>query len=391
MVKTIISVDLSKAPEDQPFPLHNRWHPEIPPIASVNPGELFRVECIDWTGGQIRDNDSAEDVRTIDLNRVHYLSGPIAVKGAEPGDLLVVEILDIGYLPNAEWGFTGIFAKENGGGFLTDHFPNAYKAIWNFEGIYATSRHIPHVRIAGLMHPGLIACAPSHALLEQWNKREKELVGTHPHRIPPLACLPTADGALLGALSKEDALRIATQAARTVPPREHGGNCDIKNLSKGSKLFLPVYVKEALLSVGDLHFSQGDGEIAFCGAIEMAGGWLILRVDLIKKGMETYHIENPIFEPGPLTPQYSEYLVFEGISVDEQGKQHYLDAHIAYKRACLNAIAYLTTFGYTEEQAYLLLSCAPCEGRINGIVDIPNACCTLALPKQIFDMDIEPK
>ncbi|MBY0529868.1 MAG: acetamidase/formamidase family protein [Rhabdochlamydiaceae bacterium] len=390
MTKTLISVDMTQSPEKQPFALHNRWHPEIPAIASVTPGEIFRIECIDWTGGQIQDNDSAEDVRTIDLNKVHYLSGPIAVKGAEPGDLLVVEILDIGYLPDAEWGFTGIFSKENGGGFLTDHFPNAYKAIWNFEGIYATSRHIPHVRIAGLMHPGLIGCAPSHALLEKWNKREKELVATHPHRIPPLACLPTKEGALLGTLSEEHKARVALEAARTVPPREHGGNCDIKNLSKGSKLFLPVYVKDALLSVGDLHFSQGDGEIAFCGAIEMAGGWLVLRVDLIKKGMETYPIENPLFEPGPVAPQYSEYLVFEGISVDEQGKQHYLDPHISYKRACLNAIAYLTTFGYTREQAYLLLSAAPCEGRINGIVDIPNACCTIALPKQIFDMDIEP-
>src|SRR3546814_587611 len=105
MKKVLIHVDLSKTPENQPIPLHNRWHPDIPSVASVNPGDAFRVECIDWTGGQIKDNDSAEDVRTIDLTRVHYLSGPIAVKGAEPGDLLVVDILDIGALPDAEWGF----------------------------------------------------------------------------------------------------------------------------------------------------------------------------------------------------------------------------------------------------------------------------------------------
>lgn len=100
---------------------------------------------------------------------------------------------------------------------------------------------------------------------------------------------------------------------------------------------------------------------------------------------------NPIFKPGPVEPRYSEYLVFEGISVDEfTGKQYYMDVHIAYRRACLNAIEYLKKFGYTGEQAYLLLSCAPVEGRVSGIVDIPNACATLAIPTEIFDQNILP-
>ena len=388
-MRTIISVDPSRPPEDQPTRLHNRWHPEIPPVVRVNPGESFRVECIDWTGGQIKNNDSAEDVKNIDLSRVHYLSGPIAVTDAEPGDLLVVDILDLGCLPGYEWGFTGIFAKENGGGFLTDHFPNAQKAIWDIEGIYATSRHLPRVRIAGMTHPGLIACAPSHELLAEWNRRETELVNTNPCRIPPLACLPSHQGALLGGVAKGDFERIAKEAARTIPPREHGGNCDIKNLSRGSRVYFPVYVKDALLSLGDLHFSQGDGEIAFCGAIEMSAGWVQMHIQLIKQGMEKYKVHNPIFKPGPVFPHYSDFLIFEGISVDEKGKQHYLDAHVAYRMACLNAIEFLKTLGYTGEQAYLLLSCAPCEGRISGIVDIPNACCTLALPTQIFDFEIK--
>lgn len=388
-MKTIISVDPSKQPEEQLSLLHNRWHPEIPPVARVMPGESFRIECIDWTGGQIQNNDSPEDVKNIDLSRVHYLSGPIAITGAEPGDLLVVDILDIGYLPGWEWGFTGIFSKENGGGFLTDHFPNAQKAIWDLEGIYATSRHLPHVRIEGLIHPGLIGCAPSHALLKSWNEREGELVATSPDRIPPLACLPSGQGALLGGVPVGDFNRIAQEAARTIPPREHGGNCDIKNLTRGSRIYFPVYVKDALLSLGDLHFSQGDGEIAFCGAIEIAGGWVQLHVELIKNGVEKYRIRNPIFKPGLVNSPYSEYLIFEGISVDEKGKQHYLDANVAYRNACLNAIEFLKTLGYSGEQAYLLLSCAPCEGRISGIVDIPNACCTLALPTQIFDFDIQ--
>lgn len=99
------------------------------------------------------------------MSQVHYLSGPIEVTGAEPGDILVVDILDIGALQNSEWGFTGVCDKQNGGGFLTDYYPKAAKAIWNFEGRYATSRHIPGVRLAGLIHPGLIGCAPSVELL----------------------------------------------------------------------------------------------------------------------------------------------------------------------------------------------------------------------------------
>lgn len=389
MPKSLIQVDLRRAPFEQPTPLHNRWHPEIPPVAMVKPGDVFRVECLDWTGGQIHDTDSANDVRDVELPQVHYLSGPIAVSGAEPGDILVVDLLDIGALPDSEWGFTGIFDKQNGGGFLTEHYPEAKKAIWEFQGIYATSRHIQGVRFAGLTHPGLIGCAPSAELLATWNKREAALIATAPTRVPPLAAPPNPQSALLGQLRGAQFERVVAEAARTVPPREHGGNCDIKNLSRGSRIFFPVYCPGGNLSMGDIHFSQGDGEISFCGAIEMAG-WIDLHVDLIKGGMSTYGMLNPIFKPGPVEPRYSEYLVFEGISVDEQGTQLYLDAHVAYRRACLNAIAYLKKFGYTGEQAYMLLSTAPVEGRVSGIVDIPNACCTVAIPTEIFDFDILP-
>ena len=138
-------------------------------------------------------------------------------------------------------------------------------------------------------------------------------------------------------------------------------------------------------------------EVSFCGAIEMSG-YLDLKCTIIKGGMKLLPVVgpsplnvNPIFEIGPLEPRYSEYLVFEGICVDEKGAQHYLDASLAYKRAVLNAIKYLAQFGYTEEQIYLLLSCCPCEGRISGIVDVPNAVATLAIPLAIFDRDVRPK
>ncbi|MCL7044308.1 hypothetical protein MKW94_024161 [Papaver nudicaule] len=411
--RLIVPIDLKKKPWEQDPPLHNRWHPSIPTVSEVRVGELFRIEMVDWTGGEIQDNLSAMDIKSIDLNTVHYLSGPIRVVDmegvpAKPGDLLAVEICNLGPLPGDEWGYTGSFDRENGGGFLTDHFPCATKAIWYFEGIYAYSPQIPGVRFPGLTHPGIIGTAPSMELLNIWNKRETQLEenGLESFKLcevlhsRPLANLPTPRGCILGKIKEgtPEWETVASEAARTIPGRENGGNCDIKNLSRGSKVYLPVFVEGANLSTGDMHFSQGDGEVSFCGAIEMSG-FLELKCEIIRNGMKEYltpmgptplHV-NPIFEIGPMEPRFSEWLVFEGISVDESGKQHYLDATVAYKRAVLNAIDYLSKFGYSKEQMYLLLSCCPCEGRISGIVDSPNAVATLAIPTDIFDQDIRPK
>ncbi len=172
MPKTLIKIDLSQSPYKNEA-IHNRWHPDIPIIAWVKPGDDFIIETYDWTGGFIKNNESADDVRDIDLTIVHFLSGPIGVEGAEPGDLLVVDLLDVGALPESLWGFNGFFSKKNGGGFLTDHFPLAQKSIWDISGLYTHSRHVPGVRFAGLIHPGLIGCLPDQKLLDTWNERER--------------------------------------------------------------------------------------------------------------------------------------------------------------------------------------------------------------------------
>lgn len=141
--------------------------------------------------------------------------------------------------------------------------------------------------------------------------------------------------------------KVGKEGARTVPGRpEHGGNCDIKNLSRGSKVYLPVHVKGAKFSVGDLHFSQGDGEISFCGAIEMAGV-ITINFSVMKGGMEQLAMKSPIYVPGPVEPQFGpgRYIYFEGFSVDEHGKQHYLDATVAYRQTCLRVIEYLRRYG----------------------------------------------
>ncbi|KAJ6489051.1 Acetamidase Formamidase [Mycena sanguinolenta] len=362
--------------------IHNRWHPDIPAFVTVKPGEA------NWTGAQIGNNDSSDDVKNVDLTKVHNLSGPIAVEGAEPGDCLVVDILDVAPFDKMPWGYTGIFELNNGGGLFAREFDSkAAKAIWDFHGIYASSRHVPGVRFAGVSHPGLIGTAPSAELLATWNKREGELIAKHPNAVPAVAFAPNAVGAYVGQdLDDKVRQKIAEEGARTIPGREHGGNCDIKNLSRGSRCYFPVFIKDANLSVGDLHFSQGDGEMSFCGAIEMAGV-ITFSTSIIKGGVEKFALKQPIFLPSPVDPLYSAKVVFEGISVDYHGdgKQYDMDATVAYKQAALNAIAYLM------KQAYILLSAAPVESHVGAMVDSPNACVTLAIPTGIFSHDILPK
>ncbi|MGB7449032.1 MAG: formamidase [Ornithinimicrobium sp.] len=398
MPTNLFPLDSSKKFTDQEKVGHNRWHPDVPAAVTVKPGESLRIDCRDWFDGAIVNDDSADDIRDAPLDTVHVLSGPFAVEGAEPGDLLIVDILDVGPIPQEDsgplagqgWGYTGIFAKKNGGSFLVDQFPDAYKAIWDFSGQTATSRHVPEVSFTGIVHPGLMGTAPSADLLARWNAREGALIDTEPDRVPPLALTPLAKDAVLGGVDASDFDRVAGEAARTAPGRENGGNQDIKNLTKGSRIFYPVFVPGGNLSLGDLHFSQGDGEITFCGAIEM-GGFIDLRLDVLKGGMETYGVaENCIFMPGNTDPQYSEWIAFSGVSVTLDDEQRYLDSQLAYQRACLHAIDYLTKFGYSPEQAYLLLGAAPIEGRFSGVVDIPNSCATVYIPTAIFDFDVRP-
>ncbi|MEM6757820.1 MAG: formamidase [Planctomycetota bacterium] len=388
MPDTLITVDLEDSPHNNDK-IHNRWHPDIPIVEWVEPGADFIVEAYDWTGSQIANNDDAADVRDVELPQVHYLSGPIGVKGAKPGDLLVVELLDVGPLNRSLWGFNGIFSKNNGGGFLCEQFPEAQKTIWDFDGLYTTSRHVPGVRYAGLIHPGLIGTLPDRKHLDMWNARERKLFDTNPDRVPPLAAMPNTESAHMGQMTGDARGAAAAEAARTVPPREHGGNCDIKDLSRGCKIWFPVYVDGGGLSMGDTHFSQGDGEVTFCGGIEMAS-WLHVKVDLIKDGVAKYGVKNPLFKPSPITPKYDDFLIFEGISVDEHGEQHYMDLNVAYRQACLNAIEYMTKFGYSPEQGVAILGTAPMQGHVSGVVDIPNSCATVWLPTDIFEWDMMP-
>ncbi|KAI1430683.1 formamidase [Xylaria sp. CBS 124048] len=379
-IRTASKVDLN-TPASEQANLH-----VFPSAGTIKDGETVKIECVDWTGGQIGNNDSADDIRDVDLTRVHYLTGPFDIEGAQPGDALLVEIMDVQPFPDQPWGFTGVFDKSNGGGFLDEIYPSAAKAIWDFEGIYCTSRHIPHVKFSGLIHPGILGCAPSAEILDLWNKREAELIAAN--KLDRQVALPPEPmNAHAGAADASLKEKVGREGARTVPGRpEHGGNCDIKNLSRGSKVYLPIHVPGAKFSVGDLHFSQGDGEISFCGAIEMAGV-ITINFKVIKNGVADLGLKSPIYMPGPVEPQFGpgRYIYFEGFSVDEHGKQHYSTSPTRF-----GCIEYLRRFGYNDYQSYLLMSCAPIQGHVAGIVDIPNACTTIGLPMDIFDFDISP-
>lgn len=196
-------------------------------------------------------------MRNVNLTRVHYLSGPFEIEGAEPGDLLLVEIMDVQPFEDQPWGFTGIFDRSNGGGFLDEIYPSAAKAIWDFEGISCTSRHLPHVKFAGLIHPGILGCAPSAEVLAKWNEREGALIAANKLAERTVALPPEPQSIHAGSADPELTKKIGNEGARTIPGRpEHGGNCDIKNLSRGSKVYLPVHVNGAKFSCGDLHFSR---------------------------------------------------------------------------------------------------------------------------------------
>ena len=302
MADTLIKVDLTQPAPSNPL-VHNRWHPDIP-IAVGQARRRLHPRDLRLDRRLHQNNDSADDVRDVDLTTVHYLSGPVGVQGAEPGDLLVVDLLDIGARDDSQWGFNGFFSKQNGGGFLTDHFPAGAEVDLGLQ------RHVhqePPRAGRGIRRPdppGLIGCLPDKKMLDEWNKRE---AGTDRHRPRPRARPGQPPFAATAHCGKAQGM-LPTEW----PPKVHAP-CRLASTvatatsrtCRAARIFFPVYVDGGGLSVGDLHFSQGDGEITFCGAIEMAG-WVHMRVNLIKGGVAKYGIKNPIFKPSPITPNYKD-------------------------------------------------------------------------------------
>jgi len=144
-------------PSDQ---AHNRWHPGLEPVASVGPGEEITLETQDGLAGQLTRASTHADVAGIDLSTPHPLSGPLFVEGAEPGDVLAVDL--IGY-ESADFGITPIIP---GFGFLADLFTEPYLVRWDTAGGVARSPELPEVAIPGDPFAGVVGVAPSSELLD---------------------------------------------------------------------------------------------------------------------------------------------------------------------------------------------------------------------------------
>ena len=166
-----IFVDSNKKPlSAQPNIGHNRWDPDIQPILNVDEGDSVVIECLDGWDVQFNRNSTKEDVLKLVFERIHPLTGPIYINGAEPGDLLEVKFLDI--QPN-DFG-TALIVP--GFGILRDYFKEPMMTRWEITGDYAVSEDIPKVRIPGHSFMGNIGVAPSKDLMDKIIEREKRLV-----------------------------------------------------------------------------------------------------------------------------------------------------------------------------------------------------------------------
>jgi formamidase len=364
-----LDIDATRPLIDDPTNGHNRWHPEIPPVLEVEPAESVLFQLRDGLDAQIRPDSTADDVIAMDLNRGHPMTGPVHIGGAEPGDLLDVEILDI---TPAEWGFTFIMPDT---GALDYRFSEPFVVKWDLRGGVARSAELPGVAIPGEPFLGVIGVAPSPARMRQFAAREQALLDTGARVWPPdpRSAVPSTGVA-------------ATDGLRTVPPRENGGNMDVKQLTAGTRVTLVVEVPGALVSVADPHFAQGDGES--CGvAIEMAAE-TTLRFSLRKAHQVAWRPNNPVYEytaSSGKTPAQRRYIATTGISLDRDGSNGFLDPFMAARNALEELVNYLIAErGYTEQQAYVLVSVAA-DLKISEIVNIPNALVSAALPLDIFE------
>lgn len=364
-----VRVDWNKTLLEEPNTGHNRWHPDIPPVVRCEPGDEVVLETRDAFDGQMGPDATLQTVAAPNLDVVHPLTGPVYVQGAEPGDLLEVEILDVA---PERYGYT---VQVPGFGFLRDVFPEPFKVNWDIADGWATSTDLPGIRIPGSPFMGTIGLTPGHALLAATIEREQALLDRGGFVLPPAAA---------SAVPADP--HIAAEGLRTIPPREQAGNVDIKQLGKGARLLIPVDTPGALFSAGDAHFAQGDCET--CGtAIEMRA---TLRVRFAvhegvaaEKGIRDLRFTR---EDYYLPPEYAaprRFYATTGISVTRDGENRAEDATLAARNALLNMIDHLVERGWTRQQAYAICSVAV-DLKISQLVDVPNMLVSAFLPEDIF-------
>ena len=191
-------------------PTHSRWNRSLPPRLIIEPGDTVHFECLDSSGAQVHPEMSLPEYLTIDRSLIHALTGPVFVSGAEPGDVLQIDVLDVAHKGG---GWTSVV---EGLGFLKNRFADPFFFLWELER-----------EISRSLAPAIVPLRPFCGIM---------------------GVAPDADGEF-----------------RTRPPGTFGGNMDVRELCSGATLYLPVLNPGALFSVGDAHAAQGDGEVCING------------------------------------------------------------------------------------------------------------------------------
>lgn len=366
----------------------NRYHPAIEPAAHAKPGDLIIFETRDALDSDLALDSTPDDLAAVDLNLVHPMTGPVHIEGAERGDAIAITIIAVA--PD-DYGYTLIVP---GFGFLRDKFPEPYIANWRLNPAYAVSDQLPGIKVPIAAFTGSIGTMPGEPEVAAWKKREGELgaaggVALGPQ---PVGALPAAVCGPEGS-HKDDCLR-------TIPPRENGGNIDVKQMQVGTTVLIPCFVDGCGLFIGDVHYAQGDGEVSGT-AIEM--GAKVTVMTEVRKGAGAF-VKGVQIEGGPQlkdiapakfhattgfpkkesgeVPIYMSYLDSEKIAPLENLSE---DLTLAARNALLEMIDYLVrAHGLTREQAYVLSSVAV-DLRVGQVVDVPNYVMTAVLDLGVFE------
>jgi acetamidase/formamidase len=295
-------------------PTHSVWDNTLEPRLTIASGDVVHMECLDASGGQVRPDSALADFLAIDRTRIHALTGPIAVEGAQPDDVLQVDVLEVAH---QGWAWTSIIP---GLGFLDQRFPSPYLFHWQLEA--EVSRSLAPAVVPLRPFCGVMGVAPAE-----------------------------------------------TGSFRTRPPGPFGGNMDVRELSAGSTLYLPVLNPSALFSAGDAHAAQGDGEVCINGMECPAS--VTLRFTLHKQ----QPLAGPIVESAPHAHNRSEEWI-----VVESGPDAFQTAQAATSRMIDLLIA---NWGFSEVHAYLLCSVAM-KLRLSQVVNRPMTTVSAAIAKSIL-------
>jgi len=366
----------------------NRIHPDIPMAARARPGQtiLFRTRDARDALGAVAAQGEEPETLAGDFSRVHPITGPVYIEGAEAGDVLKLTINNID---------PGPFAWSSGGssGFIPDLVGGQSLVIWRLNRDYAETDDIPGIRIPNAGFPGVITTLPGVNEHRRMLQREQELADAGGR-----VSLPMPEGADPVALCGSNG-RARSECLRTIPPREHGGNMDIRYLQAGVSVYLPCFIDGCGLAIGDLHYAQGDGEVSGT-AIEMSAHvWV--TTEILTDGPDLSrgpHYEGPA---GLLDIPSRRFYAVTGIPIKAAGEippdMQYLnsdvvpglenlsnDINLAARNAIEGIVDYIaSTYGYTRQQAYVIASVAV-DVRISQLVDAPNVGVTALLPLDIF-------